>query len=104
MLLRDAIPFSAKCVFYRNPDMFLFLPVEEEGTPKFKNAVENALKEGGVWLGTIALMNKHVEGEAVFGYELAPGAREEAMERAKLRYRDNLIEAGVLTVGSAAKC
>jgi hypothetical protein len=104
MLLGSAIPLSARWVFYREPDMFLFLPLENDDPVRFENAVKNAVSEGGVWLGTIVLANKQVEGEPVFGYELAPGAPEEAMQRAKLRYRDNLIEAGVLMVGGAAQC
>ena len=104
-LAREAVPFSLNWVLYREPNLFMFLPLHECKSSKFRDSAEQAFNEGAICLGAIALLNETTpEHEPVFGYELTTSAPEEAMIRAKLRYRDNLIEAGILTVGDAAQC
>jgi hypothetical protein len=105
ILACDAVPFSMRAVFYRDPNLFLFLPVHESDTPKFKEALDDALTQGASYLGSLALMNKTEEGQALIEYDLMPGASEEAMVRARAKYRDNLIEAGVLKLEEVgARC
>jgi|tagenome__1003787_1003787.scaffolds.fasta_scaffold19713251_2 hypothetical protein len=105
ILACDAVPFSMRAVFYRDPNLFLFLPVHESETPKFRKAAEDALQQGASYLGSIALSNLTTEdGQAVIEYELMPGASEECMVRAKAKFRDALIEAGVLKVEAGARC
>jgi len=87
--------------YYLAPNFFLFLPHDEYGTPSFDKAMADAAKKGASLLGMLALLDRTVNGQVLIEYELAPGGSEEAMERAKLRFRDTLIEAGVLTLDTS---
>lgn len=65
---------------------------------EFTTAVQDAMKQGGVPVAHIALMNQLTpEGEALIDYELFPGATETDARNAAVLFKVNLVEKGIIT-------
>jgi hypothetical protein len=76
---------------------FLNLPADDFGTPRFKAAVEEAMKAGFKMIAAIALMKRaSPDGHALIEYEAMPGASEIDVEAARDIWRDSLIGEGIL--------
>ena len=73
---------------------FLLLPVEHFGTPAFAGAVSEAMSEGFVPLGLIALCS--TDDQPFITDERMPGVPEEDMRAAKRLFEEDLLEKGIL--------
>jgi hypothetical protein len=79
---------------HKETSRFLLLPVEHFGTPAFAGAVSEAMKEGFLPLGAIALCS--ADDQPYITDERMPGASEKHMHAAKRLFEDDLLEKGVL--------
>jgi hypothetical protein len=83
--------------YYDEPtDSFLLLPEADYGSPAFDAARKNAVQKGAKLVAVVAWMNEAgPDGDALFEYEVMPGASEEIAQRAKDVFREKVIEAGI---------
>jgi hypothetical protein len=97
MLERDS-RVMALAYYDTETDKFLFLPEADRGSSAFNRGMEDANNKGAKLVAVVAWMKEAGEnGEALFEYQLMPGATEEMAERAKAAFRVRVVEGGLQT-------